>query len=196
MAENTQTPRNFLGSKRPRKTKTPRKGRPGKLFEKAINPGTTSRLTRRKCLFSWFRMRTHKWFVRLTGRLSRGQPDPQQSKKFMLMCLFLFLFKSVRTPRGSCNHKLLKGFSKGSLEDVLLKRVLRRCLLRISVGIEVLRRGFLEGEGCHRRRLEGRSTPFRRARPPLRAPIRGDTAAHVRGFLVPDWRYYFVRRPL
>ena len=31
------------------------------------------------------------FFVRLTGRLSQGQPDPDQRKKFMFMCLFLFL---------------------------------------------------------------------------------------------------------
>ena len=29
------------------------------------------------------------FFVRLTGRLSRCQPDPHQSTKFMFMCLFL-----------------------------------------------------------------------------------------------------------
>ena len=31
------------------------------------------------------------FFVWLTGRLSWGQPDPDQSKKIMFMCLFLFL---------------------------------------------------------------------------------------------------------
>ena len=34
----------------------------------------------------------------LAGRLSQGQPDPDQSKKFMFMCLFLFLVDSFRTP--------------------------------------------------------------------------------------------------
>ena len=32
-------------------------------------------------------------FVRLKGLLSRGQPDPHQSKNFMFMCLPLFLVK-------------------------------------------------------------------------------------------------------
>ena len=37
-------------------------------------------------------------FLRLTGRLSQGQPDPDQSKKFMLMCLFLFLIWQNKRP--------------------------------------------------------------------------------------------------
>ena len=70
------------------------------LFEKAVNPGTTSRLTRRKCLFSFFvrekfRREHINSFVLLTGRLSLGQPDPHQSKHLMFMCLFLFLLIRV-----------------------------------------------------------------------------------------------------
>ena len=63
--------------------------------------------------------------------------------------------------RGSCNRtRLLEGFLvEGSLKEVLLRRVLRRRLVRVSVETQVLRR-----------RLEGRSTPFRRVRPPSRAP--------------------------
>ena len=41
--------------------------------------------------FSWFRRRIHSFFLRLTSRLPQGQPDPDQSKKFMFMCLSLFL---------------------------------------------------------------------------------------------------------
>ena len=46
-----------------------------KLFEKAVNPGTTSRFIRRKILFFWVKRRTHKlfFFVRQTGWLSWGQ---------------------------------------------------------------------------------------------------------------------------
>ena len=47
-----------------------------------------------------------------------------------------------RTPRGSCNHtRLLEGFLEGSLKEVLLRRVLRRRLVRVSIETEVLRRG-------------------------------------------------------
>ena len=58
---------------------------------KPLNPGTISRLTRTKHLFSWVWRRTHKLFFRSTGRLSQGQPDPLRIKKFMFMCLFLYL---------------------------------------------------------------------------------------------------------
>ena len=45
------------------------------------------------------------------------------------------------TPRGSCNKKcLLEGFLEGSLKEVLLRRVLRRHLVRVSAG-----QRFLEG---------------------------------------------------
>ena len=63
-----------------------------KLFEKAVNSGTTSRLTRKKMFdFPGVGGEHINVFVRLTGRLSQGQPDPNQSKKLMFMCLFLFL---------------------------------------------------------------------------------------------------------
>ena len=56
-----------------------------------------------------------------------------------------------RTPRGSCNRtRLLDGFLEGSLKEVLLRRVLRRRLVRVSIETEVLRRvlrrgGVIEG---------------------------------------------------
>ena len=63
----------------------------------------------------------------------------------------------------------LEGFLEGSLKEVLP----RRRLVRASIETQVLRR-VLSTEGVFlkalRRRLEGRSTPFRRVRPPSRAP--------------------------
>ena len=59
--------------------------RDSELYEEAVNPGTTSRLTKRECLYGWFRRRTHKLHCPVTGRLSQGQPDPEQSKTFMFM---------------------------------------------------------------------------------------------------------------
>ena len=56
---------------------------------------------------------------------------------------------------------------------MLLRRVLRRRLVRASIEPKVLR--VLRRGGCYRRRLEGRNTPFRRARPPSRAPYPFDT---------------------
>ena len=47
-----------------------------------------------------------------------------------------------RTPRGSCFLEgFLGAFLEGSLREVLLRRVLRRHLVRVSVGTGVLRRG-------------------------------------------------------
>ena len=62
-----------------------------------------------------------------------------------------------------------------------LRRVLRRRLVRASIETEVLRR-VLRREGCYRRRLEGRNTPFRRVRPPSRVPYlggSGESAEHA-----------------
>ena len=42
---------------------------------------------------------------------------------------------------------------------MLLRRVLRRPPVRVSIETEVLRRVLRTG-GCYRRRLEGRNTPF------------------------------------
>ena len=52
---------------------------------------------------------------------------------------------------------------------MLLRRVLRKRLVRVSIETEVLRRGGGVIEAL-RRRLEGRNTLFRRVRPPLSAP--------------------------
>ena len=47
-----------------------------KLFVKAVAPGTTSRLTRRKRLFSWFRRRTHKLFCPVDRPVVPGSTGP------------------------------------------------------------------------------------------------------------------------
>ena len=76
------------------------------------------------------------------------------------------------TPRGSCN-------------SILLRRVLRRCLVRVSEGHGVLRkvlRGGLSQKALIRS-LEGRNTPFRRARTPSRAPYVFQTS--ISAFLAP-----------
>ena len=45
------------------------------------------------------------------------------------------------TPRGSCNRtRLLEGFLEASLNEVLLRRVLRRRLVGASIETVVLRR--------------------------------------------------------
>ena len=46
------------------------------LFENSVNPGTTSRLTRTKCLFSWFRSRTHKLFCPVNRPVVPGSTGP------------------------------------------------------------------------------------------------------------------------
>ena len=65
-----------------------------KLFEKAVNPGTTSRLTRENACFSWARRRKPKIFRPVNGPVV-GQPDPDQSKKFMFTCPFLVLSGAI-----------------------------------------------------------------------------------------------------
>ena len=51
------------------------------LFEKAVNPGTTSRLTRRNCLFSWFRRRTHNLFCLVNRPVVPGSTGPRPEQK-------------------------------------------------------------------------------------------------------------------
>ena len=76
-------------------------------------------------------------------------------------------------PRGHATARFLEGLLEGSLKEALLRRVLRRHLVKVSVETEVLRR-VLRGGGLSEKALrgclEGRNMPFRRARPPLRAP--------------------------
>ena len=55
---------------------------------------------------------------------------------------------------GHAAIRFLEGFLGGSLMRVLLRRVLRGRLVRVSVRTGVLRRVLRRG-GCHRRRLEG-----------------------------------------
>ena len=57
-----------------------------------------------------------------------------------------------RTPRGSCSRtRLLERFLEGYLKEVLLRRVLRRRLVRVSIERRRFLEGFLEG-GCVNRR--------------------------------------------
>ena len=58
-----------------------------KLLEKPVNPATTSRLTRRKCIFSWVRRRTHKLFCPVNRTLT--------SAKSLCLCAF---FSSLWRP--------------------------------------------------------------------------------------------------
>ena len=55
---------------------------------------------------------------------------------------------------GHATTRFLEGLLEGSLKEVLLRRVLSRHLVRISVGTGVLRRVLRMGGGCYRRRLE------------------------------------------
>ena len=79
-----------------------------KLFEKAVNPGTTSRLTRNKenAYCPGFGGEHINLCVRLTGRTSRGQPDPDQSKNSMFMCLLLFLERSQSTRKWEQTYSI------------------------------------------------------------------------------------------
>ena len=53
-------------------------------------------------IFPGFRGEHINFFVWLTGRLSQGQPDPDQSEKSMFMCLFSLSLP--RTERDRTKH--------------------------------------------------------------------------------------------
>ena len=59
-----------------------------KLFEKAVNPNQP--VNQNKMFISGFRVE-HKRFCSVNRPVVPGSTDPDQSKKFMFMCLFLFL---------------------------------------------------------------------------------------------------------
>ena len=66
------------------------------MFEKAVKPGTTSRLTRRKKLtFLGLEEKHVNFSVRLGGWLSRGQPDPHQSKQILFVKFYWNDYESI-----------------------------------------------------------------------------------------------------
>ena len=80
-------------------------------MKRRLTPGQPAGYPEENACFLAFRGEHINFFVRLTGRLSQGQPDPDQSKTFMFMCLFLFLLtqrqgKSLRflAQSMSCWH--------------------------------------------------------------------------------------------
>ena len=52
-----------------------------KLSEKAVNPGTTSRLTRRKRWFFWVRRRAHRLFCPVNRPVVPGSTGPSPEQK-------------------------------------------------------------------------------------------------------------------
>ena len=93
-----------------------------KLFEKAVNPGTTSWLNRRNIYFPGFGGQHITFFVRLTGRLSHVQPDPDQNKKYMFRDppILVFFLENARKPRKN------KGFSLRGTPKILGKERKKR----------------------------------------------------------------------
>ena len=79
---------------------------------------------------------------------------------------------------GHATARFLEGFLEGPLKEVLLRRIPRRRLVRVSIETGVFLRRVLRRGACHRRRLEGRNMPFRRVRPPLRAHYLGGLTTH------------------
>ena len=62
-----------------------------KLFEQAVNPGTTSRLTRRNCLPFWVRRRTHRPFCPVNWPVVPGSTGPSPEQKVYVYVPFLLL---------------------------------------------------------------------------------------------------------
>ena len=72
-----------LGQEKPHKLLT------RKLFEKAVNPGTTSCwLTRKKYLCSWVRRRTHKLFCPVNWPVVPGSAGPSPDQKVYVYVFF------------------------------------------------------------------------------------------------------------
>ena len=61
------------------------------FLKRRLTTGQPAGWPEEKAPFPWFRRKHKNFFVRLTGLRSPGHPDPDQSRKFMFMCLFLFL---------------------------------------------------------------------------------------------------------
>ena len=60
-------------------------------MKRRLTPGQPAGQPEEIACFPGFGGEHINFFVRLTGRLWWGQPDPRQSKQFMFTCLFLFL---------------------------------------------------------------------------------------------------------
>ena len=76
------------------------------------------------------------------GRPHKGPAERGHIKKHQKVSNRIY---RART-KGSCNHtRLLEGFLEGSSKEVLLRRVLRRRLVWVSVGREILRRALRRG---------------------------------------------------
>ena len=66
-----------------------------------VNPRTTSRLTRRKCLFFLGSEENTLTFVRLTGQLSQAQPSPKQEACVYVPFSFLYWPEGPESPNLS-----------------------------------------------------------------------------------------------
>ena len=90
-----------------------------KLFEKAVNPRTTSRPTRRKCLFSWFRRSTHKLICPVNRPVVPESAGPSPEQKFMFICSFLSSYNNISS-YVSCSPTF-----RLSISSCVFDRVLR-----------------------------------------------------------------------
>ena len=116
--KNARRPSNWRSHFRPQNCGRKFYGHHALSDEKAVNPGTTSRLTRRKCLFSWVWRRTHKLFrpVNLPVVPGSTRPSPEQrvyvyvpsSLPFLLLLLCILSKKSrgIQTDVGSHSRTL------------------------------------------------------------------------------------------
>ena len=69
-----------------------------KLFEKVVNSGTTSQLTRRKWLFCWVRRRTHKLFCPVSRPVVPGSTGPSPEQK-------VYVYVPFSLPGPSVPHR-------------------------------------------------------------------------------------------
>ena len=91
-----------------------------KLFEKAVNPGTTSWLTRRKCLFSCVQRRAHKLFCPVNGSVVSGSTGPRPEQKVYVYVPFslpILLSDELRTCRSPSTAEQLEQYT--TLVEVL-----------------------------------------------------------------------------
>ena len=92
------------------------------------------------------------------GGASRGRANPFTTSisdaNEVHLISFPFRIGRAHTKGVMQQTRFLEGFLEGSLKEVLLGRVPRRRLVRVSVRTGVLRRVLRKG-GCYRRHLEG-----------------------------------------
>ena len=80
------------------------------FLKRRLTPGQPADLPEETAYFPGLGGEHINFFVRLTGRLSQGQPDPDQSKMFIFMCLFLCLWIALKLHSERSSREVAEEF--------------------------------------------------------------------------------------